>query len=180
MCEAPNMRETTGVKFVATKAVEQQDTLTLHRQREQLVKMRLMQTNTLREQVQRIKVIGVDSAKIEKRLGVQLSGDKNMQRVQVILGVGTLTAMAVIATMVEASIFKSGREFCAWLGHVPKQTGSGGKVRLGHISKRGDKSVRTLLTHGARAALCRAKEQEYQRGHQSASGQQCHEHWDYF
>jgi len=188
-----------GVKFVAVKTVEQQATLTLHRQREQLVKMRLMQTNalrgllyefgatfakgraalfkeveatleglqsqlpqmvadSLREQVQRIKVIGEDIAKIEKRLGVQLSGDKDMQRVLAIPGVGTLTATAVIATMGEASAFKSGREFCAWLGLVPKQTGSGGKVRLGHISKRGDKYVRTLLIHGARAALCRAKE----------------------
>ena len=175
---------------MAVKTLEQQATLTLHRQREQLVKMRLMQTNalrgllyefgatfakgrvalfkeveatleglqsqlpqmvadSLREQVQRIKVIGQDIAKIEKRLGLQLSGDKNMQRVQ---------ATAVIATMGEASAFKSGREFCAWLGLVPKQTGSGGKVRLGHISKRGDKYVRTLLIHGARAALCRAKE----------------------
>jgi transposase len=188
-----------GVKFVAIKTTQQQATLTLHRQREQLVKVRLMQTNalrgllyefgatfakgraalfkeveerleslqsqlpqmvadSLREQVERVKAVGEDIVKIEKRLGLQLGIDPNMQRVLAIPGVGTLTATAVIATMGEASAFKSGREFCAWLGLVPKQTGSGGKVRLGHISKRGDKYLRTLLIHGARAVLCRAKE----------------------
>lgn len=89
---------------------------------------------------------------------IQAAVVRPLQRVLAIPGVGTLTATAVIATMGKASAFKSGREFCAWLGLVPKQTGSGGKVRLGGISKRGDKYVRTLLIHGARAALCRAKE----------------------
>ena len=60
--------------------------------------------------------------------------------------------------MGEASAFKSGREFCAWLGLVPTQTGSGGKVRLGGISKRGDTYLRTLLIHGARSVLTHAKE----------------------
>jgi transposase len=60
--------------------------------------------------------------------------------------------------MGEASAFKSGREFCAWLGLVPKQTGTGGKVRLGGISKRGDTYLRTLLIHGARSVLAHAKE----------------------
>ena len=117
-----------------------------------------MVADSLREQIERIKAIGDDIAKIEKRLGLRLSVDTNMQRVLAIPGVGTLTATAVIATMGEASAFKSGREFCAWLGLVPRQTGSGGKMRLGHISKRGDKYVRTLLIHGARAVLSRAKE----------------------
>jgi transposase len=60
--------------------------------------------------------------------------------------------------MGEASAFKSGREFCAWLGLVPKQNGTGGKVRLGSISKRGDTYLRTLLIHGARSVLAHAKE----------------------
>jgi ferrous iron transport protein B len=64
----------------------------------------------------------------------------------------------IIATMGEASAFKSGREFCAWLGLVPKQTGSGGKVRLGNISKRGDTYMRTLLIHGARSVLHHVKD----------------------
>ncbi len=188
-----------GVKFVGIKTAAQQATLTLHRQRELLMKMRTMQTNALRgllyefgatfakgrkalfkdveqsleelsdqlpqmvrdslhEQVARIKAMGEDMLAIEKRLGLQLKADPHMQRIAQIPGVGLLTATAAIATMGEASAFKSGREFCAWLGLVPKQTGTGGKVRLGGISKRGDTYLRTLLIHGARSALAHAKE----------------------
>jgi len=188
-----------GVKFVGIKTTAQQATLTLHRQRELLMKMRTMQTNalrgllyefgatfakgrnalltdvekaledlsaklpqmvgdSLREQVARIKAMSEDMLAIEKRLGLQLKADPQMQRIAQIPGVGLLTATAAIATMGEASAFKSGREFCAWLGLVPKQTGSGGKVRLGGISKRGDTYLRTLLIHGARSVLAHAKE----------------------
>ena len=188
-----------GVKFVGVKTAAQQATLTLHRQRELLMKMRTMQTNalrgllyefgatfaqgrkalfkdveqalqdlasqlpqmvrdSLREQVGRIKAMSEDMLAIEKRLGLQLKADPQMQRVVQIPGVGLLTATAAIATMGEASAFKSGREFCAWLGLVPKQTGTGGKVRLGPISKRGDTYLRTLLIHGARSVLAHAKE----------------------
>jgi len=189
-----------GVKFVGIKTAAQQATLTLHRQRELLMKMRTMQTNalrgllyefgatfaqgrkalfkdiertledlseqlpqmvrdSLREQVARIKAMSEDMQAIEKRLAVQLKADPQMQRVAQIPGVGLLTATAAIATMGQASAFKSGREFCAWLGLVPKQTGSGGKVRLGGISKRGDTYLRTLLIHGARSVLAHANEQ---------------------
>ena len=188
-----------GVKFVGIKTAAQQATLTLHHQRELLMKMRTMQTNalrgllyefgatfaqgrkalfkdveqtleelsdqlpqmvrdSLREQVARIKAMSDDMLAIEKRLGLQLKADPQMQRIAQIPGVGLLTATAAIATMGEASAFKSGREFCAWLGLVPKQTGSGGKVRLGGISKRGDTYMRTLLIHGARSVLAHAKE----------------------
>ena len=188
-----------GVKFVGIKTAAQQATLTLHRQRELLMKMRTMQTNalrgllyefgatfaqgrkalfkdveqtledlsaqlpqmvrdSLREQVARIKAMSDDILTIEKRLGLQLKADPHMQRIAQIPGVGLLTATAAIATMGEASAFKSGREFCAWLGLVPKQTGTGGKIRLGGISKRGDTYLRTLLIHGARSVLAHAKE----------------------
>lgn len=188
-----------GVKFVGIKSVTQQATLTLHRQRELLIKMRNMQTNalrgllyefgaifakgkkalfsevearleglaetlpqmvadSLREQVVRIKAIMADMQAIERRLAQQLRTDEQMKRIAQIPGVGVLTATAAIATMGQARAFKSGREFCAWLGLVPKQTGTGGKVRLGGISKRGDSYVRTLLIHGARSVLRHAKE----------------------
>lgn len=188
-----------GVKFVGIKTAAQQATLTLHRQRELLMKMRTMQTNALRgllyefgatfaqgrkalfrdieqaledlaaqlpqmvrdslhEQVGRIKAMSEAMLALEKRLGLQLKSDPQIQRVAQIPGVGLLTATAAIATMGDASAFKSGREFCAWLGLVPTQTGSGGKVRLGAISKRGDTYLRTLLIHGARSVLAHAKE----------------------
>ena len=92
------------------------------------------------------------------RLAEVLRIDVDMKRVAAIPGVGLLSATAAIATMGEAKAFKSGREFCAWLGLVPKQRGTGGRVNLLGISKRGDTYLRTLLIHGARAVLRHAKE----------------------
>ncbi len=188
-----------GTKSVGVKSLAQQATLTLHRQRELLMKLRTMQTNalrgllyefgavfakgtrvmlgeveaaleslstklpqmvaeSLREQVRRIKALGEDIAAIEKRLALQLRQDEAMRRIAEIPGVGVLTATAAIATMGDAHAFGSAREFCAWLGLVPRQWGTGGKVRLQGISKRGDAYVRTLLIHGARSVLTHAKE----------------------
>lgn len=117
-----------------------------------------MLRDSLREQVVRIKALNEDIAGIDKRLALQLKGDADMRRVAQIPGVGLLTATAAIATMGQVSAFKSGREFCAWLGLVPTQTGTGGKVRLGPISRRGDTYLRTLLIHGARSVLSHAKQ----------------------
>jgi transposase len=60
--------------------------------------------------------------------------------------------------MGDAKVFRSGREFAAYIGLVPKQSGSGGKVNLLGISKRGDTYLRTLMIHGARSVLAHAKE----------------------
>jgi transposase len=114
--------------------------------------------DSLREQVQRIKDLVKDIKAVEARLAQRLRDDEDMQRVAQIPGVGLLTATAAIATMGQASAFKSGREFCAWLGLVPRQSGTGGKVKLLEISKRGDTYLRTLLIHGARSVLTHAKE----------------------
>jgi len=114
--------------------------------------------DSLREQVQRIKDLVKDIKAIETRLAQRLRDDEDMQRVAQIPGVGLLTATAAIATMGQASAFTSGREFCAWLGLVPRQSGTGGKVKLLEISKRGDTYLRTLLIHGARSVLTHAKE----------------------
>jgi transposase len=71
---------------------------------------------------------------------------------------GLFTATVAIATMGVEGAFKSGREFCVWLGLVAIQTGSGGKVKLAGISKRDDTYLRTLLIHGARSVIAHAKE----------------------
>jgi transposase len=113
---------------------------------------------SLREQVQRIAQIEKDIKAIEQRLAQQLSVDENMKRVAQIPGVGLLTATAVIATMGDVRAFKSGRQLCAWLGLVPKQRGTGGKVQLLGISKRGDNYLRALLIHGARSVLTHSKQ----------------------
>ena len=68
-------------------------------------------------------------------------------------GVGPITATAMVASVGDAKLFRNGREFAAWLGLTPRQHSSGGKSRLGGISKRGDVRLRTLLIHGTRTAL---------------------------
>ena len=117
-----------------------------------------MVADSLREQLDRIRSLGADMQTIEQRLAVVLKASSDMQRISSIPGVGLLTATAAIATMGSASAFKSGRQFCAWLGLVPSQNGTGGKVRLGGISKRGDTYLRTLLIHGARSVIAHTKQ----------------------
>jgi transposase len=75
------------------------------------------------------------------------------QAILKIEGVGPITASAITATIGDAKAFKNGREVSAWLGLVPKQNSSGDKVRLGGITKRGDRYVRKLLVHGARCVV---------------------------
>ena len=71
--------------------------------------------------------------------------------------IAPIIATAIAATVVEPSGFRSGREFAAWLGLVPRQNSTGGKHRLGGISKRGNPYLRRLLINGASANLLRSK-----------------------
>lgn len=75
------------------------------------------------------------------------------QRLETIPGVGPITASAIAATITDAGLFRSGRELAAWIGLVPRQNSSGGRERLGHISKKGDPYIRRLLVIGAHAVL---------------------------
>ena len=112
---------------------------------------------SLREQYERVGELEENIRQIERRLGQWQAEDSATKRIGAIPGVGLLSATAAVATMGDAKAFKSGREFAAWLGLVPRQSGSGGRVRLLGISKRGDKYLRTLLIHGARAVLTHSK-----------------------
>jgi transposase len=82
------------------------------------------------------------------------------QRIQAVSGVGPLTASALIATISNPRDFKNGRQLAAWSGLVPRQNSSGGKQRLGVITKRGDTYLRGLLTQGARSTLQSALKRE--------------------
>ena len=75
------------------------------------------------------------------------------QRLAAVPGIGVFSATALVASAGDASVFKNGRQFAAWLGLVPKQHSSGGRIRLAGISKRGDRYLRTLLIQGAHAVL---------------------------
>jgi transposase len=70
-------------------------------------------------------------------------------------GIGPITASAIAATIADPSAFKSGRELAAWIGLVPRQHSSGGKQKLGRVSKQGDRYLRRLLTIGATAVMRR-------------------------
>jgi transposase len=90
---------------------------------------------------------------LERRIAAWQRREGECQRLAAIPGVGRLTATAVVATVADARCFRSGREFAAFLGLVPRQSGTGGRVKLLGISKRGDPYLRTLLIHGARSVL---------------------------
>jgi hypothetical protein len=96
-------------------------------------------------------------AAIEKQLMAWHKSNSVSQRLATIPGIGPIIATAIAATVTEPSGFRSGREFAAWLGLVPRQNSTGGKVRLGGISKRGNRYLRRLLINGASANLLRSK-----------------------
>jgi transposase len=116
--------------------------------------------DTLRSQWDMLGKLDAQIQEIEQRLQAWMKEDRASRIIAEIPGVGLLTATAAVATMGDANVFKSGREFAAWLGLAPGQKGTGGKVRLLGITKRGDIYLRTLLIHGARSVLSHAKEPE--------------------
>jgi len=83
--------------------------------------------------------------------------NETSKRLDAIPGVGPALATALVASIADPKTFRSGRDFSAWIGLVPKQHSSGGKDRLGSISKRGDRYLRSLFTAGALAVIRYAK-----------------------
>ena len=82
------------------------------------------------------------------------------KRLMTIPGVGEKTATGVVASVPDPGQFKNSRQFCAWLGLVPRQYTTGGKIRLGRITKRGDQYLRTCLVHGARAVVANIQDKQ--------------------
>jgi transposase len=85
------------------------------------------------------------------------SSDAACQRLRQIPGIGPLVATAIVASIGNGAAFQKGREFAAWMGLVPRQHSTGGKARLYGISKRGNRYLRMILVHGARAVVLRSK-----------------------
>ena len=73
-------------------------------------------------------------------------------------GIGIIGASAIAATVTDPKAFRSGRDFAAWIGLVPRQDSTGGKAKLGPISKQGDRYLRRILVVGAHSVLRRAKQ----------------------
>ena len=95
---------------------------------------------------------------IEKRIVGQHRASEASKRLASIPGIGFLGASAITATVTDPSAFRSGRDFAAWIGLVPRQDSTGGKQKLGPISKQGDRYLRRLLVIGAHSVLRRAKQ----------------------
>lgn len=89
----------------------------------------------------------------DKQIEAQARLSEPARRLMKIRGIGATSALAIVATVGNAREFKNGRQFAAWIGLVPGQYSTGGKSRLGHISKRGDAYLRNLLVQGARSVL---------------------------
>jgi len=90
---------------------------------------------------------------LERQITLWHRENEPSRRLEAVVGIGPLTASALVATIGDAKSFKNARQVPAWLGMVPRHEGTGGNVKLGGISKRGDAYLRTLLIHGARAVI---------------------------
>jgi transposase len=167
------------MRFVEMKTEAQLDMQTLHRSRERLVGERTALINQLRAiLLERGIVVPQGKRKFERYLVAMLDDldrriaafdaefarwakeNEDARRLTTIPGVGVTISTALIAAIGKAETFEHARDLAAWLGLVPRQSTTGGKPRLMGISKRGNKYLRTLLIHGARAALPHLAEKE--------------------
>ena len=94
---------------------------------------------------------------MESRIAACHKASAVSQRLSTIPGIGPIIATAIAATVADPTAFRGGREFAAWLGLTPLQKSTGGKQRLGRISRKGDQYIRRLLIIGAQTALLRSK-----------------------
>ena len=92
-------------------------------------------------------------AACDREIAQSARDDEAAKRLQAVAGVGIITADAVCASVGNAHDFKNGRQFAAWIGLTPRQYSSGGKTKLGRITRRGDAYLRSLLVQGARSTL---------------------------
>ena len=93
---------------------------------------------------------------IEKRIVKQHRASKESKRIQTVPGIGEIGASAIAATVTNPRIFRSGRDFAAWIGLVPRQMSTGGKPKLGGIGKQANHYLRRQMIHGARSVAFRA------------------------
>jgi len=108
---------------------------------------------TLQTVVDQLAAVDKAIATVEAEMTTWHKQSAVSRRLATIPGIGPIIATAIAATVPDAGVFRSGREFAAWLGLVPRQNSTGGKERLGGISKRGDRYIRRLLVNGAFAAF---------------------------
>lgn len=195
ICEAVTRA---NMRFVATKTLEQQSCLMLHRTRHLFIRQQTAVINAIRAHLAEFGIVApVGRNGVEDLLNIVADcGDKRLpdvaracvaalgaqlrmlkarilefdrlivawhrsneasKRLDDIPGVGPALATALVASVADPKAFRSGRDFSAWIGLVPRQHSSGGKDKLGSISKQGDRYLRSLFTAGALAVIRYAK-----------------------
>ena len=188
ICEAAR-RPT--VRFVQIKSTEQQGRLMLHRARDLLMRQRTQVINAMRAHLAELSIVAAQgrdgikellkiiASEADARLPVdahtslvvlaaelqamQTPLERASKRLKSIPGIGLIGATAIAATVPDPKVFGSGRDFAAWIGLVPREDSTGGKQKLGPISKRGDRYLRRILVVGACAVLryARHKPEKY-------------------
>ena len=103
--------------------------------------------------VQQLAALAIPIEAVEAKIRIWFRSNQTCRRLASIPGVGPIVATALVATIGNPRAFESGRNFAAWLGLTPRQNSTGGKQRLGGITKRGDGYLRRLLLNGTQAVL---------------------------
>lgn len=111
----------------------------------------------LLEMAEQIEMLTTRIEKLDMKIGAAVKADETARRLTSIPGVGPIIAATVRATIQDPAAFKTGRDLAAWIGITPRANSSGGKERLGRISKQGNKQLRTLLIVGATSILKQAR-----------------------
>jgi transposase len=111
----------------------------------------------LRALVAQLAALQEQIGKLERGIHAEHRSSDRSRRLETIPGIGVIGASAISATVTDPSAFKSGREFAAWIGLVPRQSSTGGQERLGGISKQGDRYLRRLLIVGATTVIRHAR-----------------------
>lgn len=108
--------------------------------------------------IRRLAELTTEIGALDQELRAWHAENEASRRLAAIPGVGVITATAIAATVTDPDQFRSGRQFAAWLGLTPQQHSTGGKARLGGISKQGDRYLRRLLVVGATAVMRHVKD----------------------
>lgn len=116
----------------------------------------VMVVTMVHEMLVRLSRLDEDIADLDTRIESWARQDEVACRLMKLDGIGPLSASALVATAGNGGVFKNGRQFAAWLGLVPRQYSSGGRNKLGPITKKGDRYLRRLLVQGARTVLLMA------------------------
>jgi transposase len=150
-----------SMRFVEPKSPSEQSAMMLHKIRLMLTRQVVMISNATRAHmaemlVAQLRLVKSQILDNDRRVLALARSTELGQRLMEVPGIGPLVASALVACVPDPSMFRCGRNMAAWLGLVPKQNSSGGKERLGSITKAGNRYLRQMLFAGAMAVIRRA------------------------